>query len=473
MITRRPCVLAGQWYPADPHELRRRVESYLAGAEPARMPAGVPRVALVPHAGYEYSGATAGKVWGLLSGHRFAAVFILAPNHRAHLERPAVPTVATFATPLGEVPIATDIVQALLATGAFVADDRAHAPEHAVEIQLPFLQVALPGVPIVPILVPSMDPARAAAAARALDRWRDAHHLLLVSSDLTHFGRDFGYVPFDEDVPARLERLDTGALLRILAHDAAGLREYGRRTGITMCGLAAASLALDDPDQRPHLAELLAYTRSADRDGDFTRSVSYAGVMICREEAVVPLSTQEQHLLVELARRAVVAAASHATLPDPSAVAAELGLDWTPALEECRGVFVTLTRDGQLRGCIGHIEGVAPLADGVIANAENAACRDPRFRPVGPDEVAALEIEVSALTPLRPVSGPEAIELGRHGIVLSRGHHRAVFLPQVAPEQGWDLETTLGQLAIKAGLGPSDWREGCRFEVFEAEICVR
>ncbi|MBD3220770.1 AmmeMemoRadiSam system protein B [bacterium] len=471
MTTTRQPVLAGAWYPADPDRLRDRIDGYLAGAEPDRMPPGEPTVALVPHAGYEYSGPTAGKAYGLLRGRRYDAVFVLAPSHRAYLDRPALPGAEVFASPLGEVPIATDIVAALAATGHYVIDDRAHGPEHAVEIQLPFVQRALPDTPIVPILVPPLAASLRREVARALDPWRDARHLFVISTDLTHYGRDYGYVPFEQDVATRLEQLDTGALLKILAHDADGLRRYGEDTGITMCGLDAAALVLDVDDPPPHHAELLDYTRSADRTGDFRMSVSYAAVLICHEPVFTGLSADERGFLVELARRTVAATAGDERLPDPAATAAELGLELTGPLRERRGAFVTLKRDGHLRGCIGHIEGVESLVDTVVTNARSAARHDPRFDPVAPDELDRLEVEVSALTPLTTVPGPEAIELGRHGIVLARGEQRAVFLPQVATEQGWDLTTTLDHLALKAGLAPGAWREGCRFEVFEAEIC--
>ncbi len=471
MTTTRQPVLAGAWYPADPDRLRDRIDGYLAGTEPDRMPPGEPTVALVPHAGYEFSGATAGKAYGLLLGHRYDAVFVLAPSHRARLDRPALPAARSFATPLGDVPVAMEIVTALSDTGHYVVDDRAHGPEHAVEIQLPFLQRALPDTPIVPILVPPLDASLRRAVARALDPWRDARHLFVISTDLTHYGREFGYVPFDRDVPTRLEQLDTGALLRILAHDADGLRRYGEDTGITMCGLEAAAVVLDVDEPRPHHAELLEYTRSADMAGDFRMSVSYAAVLICHEPVAAALSAAERRFLVELARRTVAATARGEPSPDPGATATELGLELTGPLRERRGAFVTLERGGQLRGCIGHIEGVEPLAATVVTNARSAARHDPRFAPVLPDELDSLQVEVSVLTPLRPVPGPEAIELGRHGIVLARDEQRAVFLPQVATEQGWDLTTTLDHLALKAGLAPGAWREGCRFEVFEAEIC--
>ena len=470
MTAVRPSILAGTWYPGDPQRLRKQVEEFLADVDDVAAPTGTPVIALAPHAGYEYSGAVAGKLFGLLQGREFAAVFILAPNHRAPVQRPVVSSMSAFATPLGEVPVATDVVADLVASGAFVVNDRAHAFEHAVEIQLPFLQCALPaGTPIVPILVPHLTDQQRSEAARILEHWRDGRHLFLVSSDLTHYGREYGFVPFTEEVPAKLEELDTGALLRFLAHDASGLLDYGHDTGITMCGLPAAALVLSGTQPENHEAALIAYARSADREGDFTLSVSYAAALICDpsyEATPAPttsLTDTDRHFLVNLARQAVTAAVQGE--PAPAAVAV------SPALTEPRGAFVTLTRDGRLRGCIGYIEGVKPLVEAVVDNAASAATGDPRFPPVSEDELADLQVEVSALTPLRSVSGPTDIEIGRHGILLSKAGHQAVFLPQVAPEQGWDRDTTLENLALKAGLPADAWRQDCEFQVFEAEIC--
>lgn len=182
------------------------------------------------------------------------------------------------------------------------------------------------------------------------------------------------------------------------------------------------------------------------------------------------LDEAERALLRDLAARAVAAAAAGTGAPDPAAVAADHGLAVEGALAEHRGAFVTLTRDGRLRGCIGSIVGRIPLVDAVVAAATNAAVQDPRFPPVTPAEVPRLHLEVSVLSTLLPVAGPEAIEVGRHGVLLSRGRRQAVFLPQVATEQGWDRDTMLTHLALKAGLPPDAWREATRFEVFTADV---
>jgi hypothetical protein len=502
MTAVRPPILAGSWYPAQPDVLRECVASYLAGAEPHRLPAGTPVIALAPHAGYQYSGPTAGKIYGLLAGRRYNAVFILAPSHRARLQRPALSSVDAFATPLGEVPVAVAIVRDLADTGAYEVNDRAHAFEHAVEIQLPLLQCALPaGTPIVPILFPHLDLPRRRDAARALDRWRDGRHLFLVSSDLTHYGADYGYVPFTEDIPNRLAQLDTGALQKFLAGDAAGLVAYAEATGITMCGLEAAAAAIAAPLPAGAQSLLLHYTRSGDPAGDYDLSVSYAAAVICwphgdiaaaepasaaataagdgtagaentgRDDAGDRLSPPERAYLVRLARAAVEAAVRGEPPPDPAAVARIAGCELSPRLRAERGAFVTLTLHGHLRGCIGYIEGIKPLVAAVIDNAASAAVNDPRFTPVQPADLPPLHVEISVLSPLRAVAGPEAIEVGRHGILLSKGRRQAVFLPQVATEQGWDLATTLDHLALKAGLPADAWRQDCAFQVFTAEIC--
>lgn len=174
------------------------------------------------------------------------------------------------------------------------------------------------------------------------------------------------------------------------------------------------------------------------------------------------LGDRERELLRELARRAVAAAARG---EDPPPLPPLTGV-----LAEPRGVFVTLTRGGALRGCIGSLVGRLPLAAAVRESGRNAAVNDPRFRPVRPAELAGLDLEVSVLSPLVEVDGPGAIEVGRHGVLLDCGGRQAVFLPQVATEQGWDRDTMLSQLALKAGLAADAWRRGAGFRVFTADV---
>jgi AmmeMemoRadiSam system protein B len=279
----RQPVLAGAWYPAGPEELATMVEGFLAGADPAFRPAGRPFLALVPHAGYVYSGPTAGKLYGLLRERPPRRLIVLAPNHRAALDRMALSGAEAFATPLGEVRVDRAAVDQLNANESFAINDQAHASEHAIEIQLPLVQRTWPDAtpPIVPLLVPRLTDTQRREAAAALAGLADEGTLFLVSTDFTHYGAAYGYVPFTENLPAALEKLDSGAILKILAADAAGLRDYGRSTGITMCGLEATALALDRKLPDGYEGALIDYSRSGDREGDYSLSVSYASLLFC------------------------------------------------------------------------------------------------------------------------------------------------------------------------------------------------
>ncbi|HPF35178.1 MAG TPA: AmmeMemoRadiSam system protein B [Candidatus Krumholzibacteria bacterium] len=282
----RPAALAGQWYPAAPDALRRSVAMFLAAADPAAAPPGKPVLAVVPHAGHAWSGAVAGHAYGLLRGHAYRRVLLLAPNHRHRLAGPSASPADAYATPLGLVPLDVDGRARLEAAGVLTSVPAAHAHEHAEEIQLPFLQALWDDVPpVLPLLVPTLDDARRAALAAALAPWTDGESLVIVSTDFTHYGADFGYLPFRDRVPERLADLDRGALDLLCAGDAAGLLAYRARTGITMCGLDAAALALSLPWPRPPRLRLLDYARSGDRDGDFVHSVSYAALLGAAEAA--------------------------------------------------------------------------------------------------------------------------------------------------------------------------------------------
>ncbi len=183
-----------------------------------------------------------------------------------------------------------------------------------------------------------------------------------------------------------------------------------------------------------------------------------------------PLDPAEKEFLIDIANRAVTAAVRDKAAPDAQALAQERGINLSGRLSQSRGAFVTLTMDGHLRGCIGYIQGSNPLFEAVADNGRSAAVSDPRFPPVSEPELARLELEISALTPLRSIDGFEEIQIGVHGILLSKSGRQSVFLPQVASEQGWDVKTTLTQLALKAGLAPDAWASGAKFQVFEAEI---
>ena len=139
-------------------------------------------------------------------------------------------------------------------------------------------------------------------------------------------------------------------------------------------------------------------------------------------------------------------------------------------LKEKRGAFVTLNVAGDLRGCIGYPLPVKPLDETIIEMAVAAASRDTRFDPLSPEELGRLRIDISVLGLLEPVQDPQEVEVGRHGIIVSKGYYKGLLLPQVAVEHGWDRETFLRHGCLKAGLGPDEWKKGAKIEVFTAQV---
>ena len=176
-----------------------------------------------------------------------------------------------------------------------------------------------------------------------------------------------------------------------------------------------------------------------------------------------PLSSEEKSFLLRLARRAVEERLSGATasVPDPSSQ--------TPAMERPAGVFVTLHKQGELRGCVGMVEPRLPLYRAVREAAVAAAFADPRFAPLGATELADVDFEISVLSPSRPVT-LEQIQVGAHGLIVTQGRARGLLLPQVAVERDWDARRFLEETCRKAGLAADAWRAGARVEAFQAEV---
>jgi len=270
--------VAGSWYPRDTEELRRRVDALLEaeGAEPRRSV----RAIIAPHAGFDYSGAVAGSAFAGLKGRRPDRVLLLGPSHHFGFTGAAVPDAATaMRTPLGDLPIDREATAALRTVRGFRADDGVFAPEHALEAELPFLQRALAcEAPLVPVLLggqATADDAR--RTADALAPLITASTLVVVSSDFTHYGPRFGYVPFTDERPRRIHDLDRGAIAAIVAGDAAGFSRYVETTGATICGHRAIEVLLA---LRPAEGggRQLAYDTSGRMTGTWDHSVSYAAI---------------------------------------------------------------------------------------------------------------------------------------------------------------------------------------------------
>jgi MEMO1 family protein len=480
----RPAAVAGAWYPGDGKTLGSYLDALLAKAHRAPDEGRV-RALIAPHAGYMYSGAAAAEGYAALRGAQYRRVLVLGPSHFAGFHGLSIADVEAYQTPLGNIPLDREAVAALRRSPLVRAHPWAHLREHSIEMQLPFLQrVLAPGWRLVPVLVGDLDSPDYPTAAALLRPLLEPSTLVVVSSDFTHYGPRFDYQPFpvDHDIAAHLERLDKGALAPILAKDSYSFIAYQRATGITVCGYRPIALLLRLLPATA-VGRLRTYATSGALTGGYDNSVSYMTVLFRDAgtpqakaqdmppppDPTPPLSTRDMVLLHALASAAVEAAARD---DDPgSRQRLDALRQRVPrVLERPSGAFVTLKIQGRLRGCIGYILPREPLAQAVLENGLNAARHDYRFPPLRAEELPGLELEVSVLTPPRPIASYRDFQVGEEGIILDKDGRSAVFLPEVAVEQGWDREQTLTYLALKAGLPGDAWREGASFRVFRSQV---
>ena len=458
--------LAGAWYPASEREIRALAAEWEASRRT--------NVLILPHAGWAYSGRTAWAALHMVRGMKFDRVVVLAPSHRAWIEnRLVAPEADAVSTPLGVIPVDVEWLNRFALLAPVVRNDKVHRAEHSAQIEFPLLQLALDGgFSIVPLVAGSFGPDQMAMCARALARLMDDRTLLVVSSDFTHYGKDFDYAPYGtsggRDVRTKVAAVDSEAFSFISNCDADGFAAFIRKTGATICGHVPIELALRAAGGNASFSRL-AYATSSDGDGDFSRFVCYtaaAGFIEWPTEEKCVLDAEARAYLLRIARESLESAVRGGARPKTRRT------DAPPCTLAKMGAFVTLNdrATGALRGCIGEIMPMRPLVDAVAARAVDSALHDPRFMPVSERELGGIRVEISALTPPRPVASWRDIVLGRDGMTLEKGDAFAVFLPQVAPEQGWDLETTLSFLSQKAGLPSDAWREGAKFETFQAEV---
>ena len=492
----RPAAMAGSWYDADKATLARYVDGLLAQAEDASAKVrGTPIALISPHAGYTYSGKAAATGYKLLKGKPISRVIILGLSHRGGFEGASISEVTHYETPLGLIPIDTAAVARLRRCPAVHNVEGADGPEHSLEIQLPLLQRVLPRFSLVPIVISRMSSKDYTELAAALADIVDRDTVVVASSDFTHRGANYSYeVPAGAGtVQQRLAALDQGAIDEILKINRAGLLAHVNKTGATICGAHPIAALLELLSRFKGVkGQVVARYTSGDVSGDWSSSVTYVDIAFSGEwparsglsaarsagEKVFPLSEDEKRTLLRLARLSL----------ESSVRKGEFDADVlkkipaTTSLQRKAGAFVTLKcragRDSvcagkgdDLRGCIGTIEPRSTVHDTVARRAASAALEDTRFpQRVGLAELPHITVEVSVLTPPRPVKSASEIVIGRHGIILSKGFASATFLPQVAPEQGWDRDETLSHLARKAGMASDGWKEGASFAVYEAIV---
>ncbi len=443
MPTLRRAAVAGTFYPGDESQLRADVRARLASATRLTPTDTLePKAIIAPHAGYVYSGDVAATAYARVARLRgkVTRVVLLGPCHRVAARGLALPGVEQFETPLGPIAVDADAAASLRSLPQVAESAAAHAQEHSLEVHLPFLQEALGEFTLVPLAVGDATPQE---VAQVLDHlWGGPETLIVVSSDLSH------YLPYQT-----AQRTDSETVRTMLALDPHIDHHHA-------CGATPVNALLLVARRRGLTPTLLDVRNSGDTAGDRSRVVGYASLAFAEGGSGGPVdagATQKGTVLLPLAR---------------ATIARQLGLELTaredaPFLRELGASFVTLKRNGQLRGCIGSLEARRALVDDVKHNARSAAFLDPRFRPVSLREFDEITVEVSLLSVPEPMAFRDEDDLIAQlrpevdGLILEVDGHRGTFLPQV-----WESLPTprefFTHLKNKAGLPMDFWSDDLR-----------
>ena len=468
--TREP-VVAGQFYPSDAKELKETIKGYFENIKSLPAQEGDILGVISPHAGYIFSGQVAAYSYKFLSQYKLdnPIIVLIGPSHNYYLPKPAVWSLGSFLTPLGEVKLEDDFIKEILKEKDFFENlPQAHIPEHSLEVQLPFLQYIYPKFTIVPILVSryeySFSSKISEKLASVIKKYPTKRKIVIVcSTDMSHYPKYEDAIKVDnqaievvkvydpkkyfDEIP-KLEKTNVSNLHCVFCGETA--------VGITMITTKILG---------GNKTLVLKYANSGDVSfyGDKSRVVGYLSLAFLKsaklqegktkdmKEEEFKIKEENQKILLSLARQAIKEYLKTGKIIDYKTTDKEL--------LEPAAVFVTLTKRGQLRGCIGTTIPQFPLYQAVINMAIAAATEDPRFEPMSLSELDEVKIEISILSPLKRVFSHKDIKEKVHGVVVRREGRSGLFLPQVW-EQLPKKEQFLSELCwSKAGLPPNAWQD--------------
>jgi AmmeMemoRadiSam system protein B/AmmeMemoRadiSam system protein A len=469
----REAAVAGSFYPGDPKALAAMLDEQLSAASVPSIEGSILAIA-VPHAGYQYSGPVAAYGYAALKGRKFSRVVVIAPSHYESFHFASIYNGDAYTTPLGTIAVDKPFAQKLAKMSpAMRLSGQGHDPtpagaEHAIEVQLPWLQRVLGDFQLVPIVMGEQSYESSRAVGVALAKLIDGEKggeasgdtLIVASSDLSH------YHPYDEAV-----RMDYKTLQALEAWDYLSMSRNFQTRIWEACGGAPVVAAMIAAERMgANHAQMLKYENSGDVTSDRSHVVGYSADLFVKAksgkaaQAGFSLSEEEKRELLELARKSVERAVKMKQAYEPEVSASKM-------LNQERGAFVTLREGGALRGCIGYTSAIKPLYLTVRDTAALAALRDPRFLPVAASELPKLEYEISVLSPLRRVLDVEEIKIGEHGLLVKNGVSEGLLLPQVPVEEKWDRQKFLEQTCVKAGLRGDCWKdEETDIFLFTAEV---
>jgi len=474
-LIREP-VAAGSFYPNSKEELENMIDKYLWEVECPTLEGDVWAL-IVPHAGYQFSGQVSACAYKALTGQDINTIIIVGPSHYEYFDGASIFPRGYYKTPLGKIEVDKDLAKKIIDSNEKINfRENVHSREHSIEVQLPFLQRTLKNFKIVPIIIGNT-PESVDILIKSLKGLIDKNTLIIASSDLSHY-------PSYENA----KYSDNKVIEAILTGERENLRETVNQIEkenilnlqTCACGQQAIEVVMrlakilktqgiKSPEEEKVDIKLLKYANSGDVSvGDKKRVVGYATIAfinsINSSQLELKLSKEEQKELLKIAKESVGANVRNQEIPEFS--------NKYSVLEKHFGAFVTLKKANRLRGCIGYFEPEIPLYQVVRDMAISASSKDARFNPITEDELKDLEYEISVLSPLKRIKNWEDIKINKHGVYIKQGFHSGVFLPQVATENNWDLDTFMNTLCQqKAGLPADCWKNAeTEIYIFTAQV---
>lgn len=456
-IDRLPAV-AGQFYPADAAKLEEEVKMFFKTAVPKQL--NNVRAIVCPHAGYIFSGKITASAFNQIDTDKsYKRIFLIGSSHHKYFDKASVYCDGDFIMPYGKEKVDIDFGKMLVEKypDLFTDDRSAHIKEHCLEVQLPFLHHQLKSnYCIVPIVLGTSQPSVCKKIATVLAPYLTKENLFVISSDFSHYPEYSDAIKVDAITKDAICANDPEALLSKLAENE---RKHIPNLLTSLCGWTSVlTLVYMTAGKKRFIYDAIDYCNSGDHKyyGERDRVVGYWAIAVTEKQEKTEdftLSDNDKKELLNIARSTLEEYCQLGKIPkiNPD--------NLSETLKTKCGAFVTLHKNGALRGCIGIMEGEYPLYKVVQEMTVAAAAHDTRFYPVRADELPYIDIEISVLSPLRKIKDISEIELGKHGILIEKNFHRGVFLPQVATETGWSKEEFLGHCsADKAGLGWDGWK---------------
>jgi AmmeMemoRadiSam system protein B/AmmeMemoRadiSam system protein A len=476
--------VAGKWYPLKSNELKKNLKKLTSDAQKdydiPHIDKTKIRALVMPHAGFTFSGTVAAAAARTLKHQKnYDLIIIIGPSHFAAFEGVALPHFTNYRIPFGLLKVDDVRVGKLKSKSLFHGQPNAFTPEHSIESILPFTYFFTHHSPILPLVIGEVTDSDIEAIAMELQRIITSKTLVVISTDMIHYGTSFRYTPFQDYELWRIRAYDSQILYALQQQDLDGFSRILTKTKATVCGQVPLKILIKLINLGafgPCTVQLVAYdnsqhtalTMSILDDTQPQTVVSYASLIVSQGTETTEISTLEKRGLLQFARNVLLQSFHHTPLKQLLYKPLK-----TPKLNETPGVFVTLNKikkqgKKELRGCIGNTTSTRSMVDNVADMTQAAAFQDPRFSPLQESELSQVLITISVLQPPHPLSSYHDIVLKKHGIILTLQGKSALFLPTVPEEFGFNLEETLAALSRKAGLPDNAWKSpDAQFQVFE------